>query len=152
MQPFGLVDISRAELRKETAPVKKNIKTKMNRLHDIFFIVCDYYGTHPYKARSRNRQRMNISVRRMFCYVCVERYAFTLVDIGRACGVDHATVIYHHKKMKDFISVYPKYKADCKEIKELIESMVPETDISKRHCTAMGYLGLAYVFNMEVDF
>ena len=130
----------------------------MATLNDLLIAVCEYYGADIEKVRSKNRKGESIAARRMYCFLA-KKYFYkkynddkSLRIIGKQINKDHATVLYHFGIQEGFNDIYPNIKQEMIDIMESLRKGHYETDISKRYCTAMGYLGLAYVFNMEVDF
>lgn len=127
----------------------------MATLNDLLVAVCEYYGADVEKVRSKDRKGNVMVSRRVFCFLAKQYFyngTISLSGIGKIINRHHATVLHHHEVQSNFNHYYPKFQQEMIDIMESLRKGHYETDISKRYCTAMGYLGLAYVFNMEVDF
>lgn len=125
----------------------------MTNLNDLLIAVCSYYGIDIEKVKGKDQNKDLVTVRRVFCYLAKQHYKGknSIVQIGKIIKRDHATVLHHHRIQSNFNDVYPNCKQELSEIMDNVQRDHYNTDISNRFSTAMGYLGLAYVFDMQVN-
>jgi len=81
--------------------------------------VCYKYNITDGELHSDSRRADIISARRMFYYVARKHLKVTYDKIGSIFNQDHATVMYHERKLADFLeydksemSVYQSIKQD----------------------------------------
>ena len=84
-------------------------------INEINEKICKYFGIRLIVFHSKNRKKEIVQARRYAMFYSKELTKYSLSKIGREIGnKDHATVMYHCKKLQGFI--------DIKE-KETIESI-----------------------------
>jgi hypothetical protein len=66
--------------------------------------VCKYYNVSEEELCSNNRRAEIVGARRMFYYFCRKHFNLTYKSIADRFSQDHATVIFHEKKLEDFLT------------------------------------------------
>lgn len=66
--------------------------------------VCKYYNVTEKELHSDTRRAEVVGARRMFYYMARKHFDQTYKSIGKKFNQDHATVIFHEKKLADFLT------------------------------------------------
>jgi hypothetical protein len=98
----------------------------------IFQIVCDILKVSISDVLSQVRWKELICAKKIYCYVCREDFDWSERIIGLEVNLDHATVHYHHKVLKDFI------KYDDKEYINLIADVRADIAIKRLELKTYG--------------
>ncbi len=65
--------------------------------------VCAVYNISQEQLESTNRKSNVVSAKRMFFYFLRRHYFLPYAKISSVFGMNHATVIHHHKTMKGYL-------------------------------------------------
>jgi len=88
-------------------PTKKSRQKPRILLSDITKQIEEEFGG----IAVNDRQQPNIKVKKVFCWLALE-LGHNPVLVGARCGLNRASVIHHHKAMKDLI----KFVGTAKEM------------------------------------
>ncbi len=64
----------------------------------VFRFVCDWFGVTKEEILSRDRRRVLVDARTVWCYVMRRRTDLSLPELGRRIERTHVTVMYHAAK------------------------------------------------------
>ena len=80
--------------------------------------VCQHYSITEEELHAFNRRSDIIGARRMFYYIARNHLNITYKKIGNIFDQDHATVMYHERKLADFLEFDKSEMAIYESIKE----------------------------------
>jgi chromosomal replication initiation ATPase DnaA len=88
----------------------------MIRPEQIIEAVADYLGTTPEKMKANNRESSLIKARRYAMYLMIRECGLTLSQTGAFFGKDHATALFHKRRLEEMLTIYDDVKKDISEI------------------------------------
>jgi chromosomal replication initiation ATPase DnaA len=88
----------------------------MIKPEQIIEAVADYLNTTPEAMRSKYRGSELIKARRYAMYLIIRECGMTLAATGAFFGKDHATALFHKRKMEQWTIIYPEVRDDIEEI------------------------------------
>ena len=112
------------ECKLPTVTVKK-IGLKLYILTPFDYLVATSLATTvPIKLIiSRDRLQDIKNARHIYCYITRANTKYSLSEIGKEIGRDHTTVLYSHKKIKNWLEI-PAYEKELKlVIDEILENL-----------------------------
>ena len=87
----------------------------MSKLNKIKASVCRFYSVTDDQLLGGSRKQPIALARQIVSHLATEYY--TTTKIGRELRIDHSTVVYHNKKVKEMCSIYPKFARELETIK-----------------------------------
>ena len=72
----------------------------------IFQLTCEKIGVEYEEAKFKRGAQEFVEARRLAIGICINRKA-SYSSIGRALGLNHSTILYHRRKIKEFM-IYDK--------------------------------------------
>lgn len=87
---------------------------------DIFNAVKQTYNLTEAQIKCRSRRRDIADARTMLCHYLRKYSILTLEGIGKAVGIDHASVLYHLTRYSDLMQTDKAMKANDKDIRSLL--------------------------------
>lgn len=74
-------------------------------LEEVLGVACAAFGEEEHRVRSRLRRRETTITRHAYCALAKRYTGFSLENIGRLIGRDHATVVYATKLVDTLLEV-----------------------------------------------
>jgi len=96
---------------------------------EVISIMLDELGLKYNDLYTRRRFGNLIENRRLFFYVLRMYTPFTCKEIGKKIGFHYSSVIYHTKRMKDFLSIpgeRDKYLPKINRLVSIVQSILNE--------------------------
>ena len=88
-------------------------------LESILSAVARYYGLTIDEVKSKNRNKVFVKARQVYCYLAYLQTLKSTIKIGDFIGIDHATVIHGKEKIANEIKIYPDIESDINQLKYL---------------------------------
>jgi chromosomal replication initiation ATPase DnaA len=86
------------------------------KAEQVIEIVADYFGTTPKELKSSKRFTHLIKARRFIMYILRKEYKMTLQSIADLFQQNHANVLFHIKKIEEWLTVYEDARTDLRNI------------------------------------
>ncbi len=93
------------------------------KLEVVEKVVCDCFKITPQILFSRKRLPFIIESRHIFYYLSRELTGLSFAKIGnyKGLGYDHSTVLTAHRKVENFMEIYPEWDMKVSAIQYKIE-------------------------------
>jgi hypothetical protein len=85
-------------------------------------IVAHHYKQDADVYTIKSRQRQVVNTKHSAVYFCMTNLKTTTIEVGKAFGLSHATIIYIVRKVKGFMDWDLSMKKDFMEIQAIIEN------------------------------
>ena len=96
----------------------------MKQLEIIKRTILKYYGLPYDYIDTKLRYRDIISKKYLIAYFMREKTNKSLAEIGRYLNINHATVLYAHRQITNYLSYDKDLQKEVKEINKLIKKTV----------------------------
>lgn len=85
--------------------ITEDIRTNYSILFNIASVIADIYNVRMQDVFSKSRKQEVIEAKRMFFYYTKENSKYSYTRIGAFLNRDHATAMYHHKKIEEWLKM-----------------------------------------------
>ena len=85
-------------------------RNEFNHVDKLFDIVTNYYNVQKHNVMSSSRKQEYVEARRVLSYMLTEHAGYSSKAAGRVLAIDHSTILYHVRYIKDSLNVYEDTK------------------------------------------
>jgi hypothetical protein len=101
------------------------------KAEQVIEIVADYFGTTHKIITGKSQEKDMVKARRFSMYILNRQYGLTLAATGAFFGKDHATALWHIKKLEGWLDFYQDAKKDMLMLLTLIPDKIDESPVEK---------------------
>lgn len=113
---------------KKSTPIPKNHSRPIDPtfIEHVATIVCREYGATIDDVRSKSRVQDHVRPRHLTCWMVRELVGTRILlgDIGKFLNIDHTSVTFAIKRVKESMSVERKFRQDVEQLKLKVESLI----------------------------
>tara|TARA_R110002124_G_scaffold111950_2_gene265921 strand:- start:1477 stop:1938 length:462 start_codon:yes stop_codon:yes gene_type:complete len=95
------------------------LELTQERDEQIIREICSRYNVEWTSILSKNRKRVIIDARRLYCGLLRSVFGLTFHQIGKILNKNHATIVHNVKIHDNFVRILKSYKRNYEEIESM---------------------------------